>query len=165
MATLPWASHCPIDSLKGTCGCLMIGFILLQILIARNAIDPKSLVAFNLKKSLLVCAPIANGSMGQLLASMAEAKAEGADLVELRMISCCFPTSPKLRSSSSKELCLQFSLLAMKLPSDIPGKDDGISKGISSTSLRCSPMSRSTKQMREDEVDEAILAAAYKKIR
>ncbi|PON70829.1 amino acid-ligase [Parasponia andersonii] len=48
---------------------------------------------------------------------------------------------------------------------DIPRKDEDLSKGISSTSLRCSPMSQNTKRVREDDVDEAILAAPHKKIR
>ncbi|PON96666.1 3-dehydroquinate dehydratase type I [Trema orientale] len=47
-------------------------------------------MAFNLKKSILVCAPIESGSMDQMLASMAEAKAEGADLVELHIDSMSF---------------------------------------------------------------------------
>ncbi|PON57194.1 Aldolase-type TIM barrel [Parasponia andersonii] len=48
------------------------------------------LVAFNLKKSLLVRASIESGSMDQMLASMAEAKGEGADFVELRIDSTSF---------------------------------------------------------------------------
>ncbi|KAM6541038.1 hypothetical protein CsatB_005485 [Cannabis sativa] len=38
---------------------------------------------FNLKRNLVVCAPIEYGSLDQMVASMNEAKAEGADLVEL----------------------------------------------------------------------------------
>ncbi|XP_060971020.1 uncharacterized protein LOC115725315 isoform X3 [Cannabis sativa] len=36
-----------------------------------------------LKRNLLVCAPIEYGTLDQMVASMNEAKAEGADLVEL----------------------------------------------------------------------------------
>ncbi|XP_062087181.1 bifunctional 3-dehydroquinate dehydratase/shikimate dehydrogenase, chloroplastic-like isoform X2 [Humulus lupulus] len=38
---------------------------------------------FNLKRNLLVCAPIEYGSLDQMVASMDEAKAQGADLVEI----------------------------------------------------------------------------------
>ncbi|PON74764.1 Aldolase-type TIM barrel, partial [Parasponia andersonii] len=51
----------------------------------RNAINPKSLLAFNLKKSLLMYALRENGSIDQMMASMVEAKTEGANLVELRI--------------------------------------------------------------------------------
>ncbi|PON42563.1 3-dehydroquinate dehydratase type I [Parasponia andersonii] len=149
MATLPWASHCPINSLRGTCGCLLIGFILLQILIARNEIDPISLLAFNLKKNLRVCAPIENESMYQMLASMTEAKAEGADPVELRIDFMSFSNI-----SQVEKLIKQRTLPAILSPI-----------GISSTILGCSPMSLNTKETREDDVDEAMLAATYKKIR
>ncbi|GMN38143.1 hypothetical protein TIFTF001_007370 [Ficus carica] len=42
------------------------------------------------QKNLLVCAPISCGSVEETLASMEKAKAEGADLVELRLDSMSF---------------------------------------------------------------------------
>lgn len=50
---------------------------------------------------------------------------------------------------------------------DITGKGNDLSRSISSSTcnLRCSPMSRNMKRTREDDVDDAILAAPYKKIR
>ncbi|PON58897.1 hypothetical protein PanWU01x14_164120 [Parasponia andersonii] len=74
---------------------------------------------------------------------MAEAKAEGADLVELRIDFMSFSSISQI----SQEKMID------------------VSKGISSTILGCSPMSLNTKETREDDVDETMLAAAYKKIR
>ncbi|EXB99128.1 hypothetical protein L484_007036 [Morus notabilis] len=50
---------------------------------------------------------------------------------------------------------------------DITGKGNDLSRSISSSTcnLRCSPMSQNMKRTREDDVDDAILAAPYKKIR
>uniref|UniRef100_A0A803NQE1 Shikimate dehydrogenase n=1 Tax=Cannabis sativa TaxID=3483 RepID=A0A803NQE1_CANSA len=60
---------------------------------------------FNLKRNLVVCAPIEYGSLDQMVASMNEAKAEGADLVETG------------GNSGSKKTSLQ--VLKMALQSDV----------------------------------------------
>ena len=49
--------------------------------------------------------------------------------------------------------------------SDIPEKGYDFSKSIPSNRLRCSPMNPNMKRTRENDVDEAIMAAPYKKIR
>ncbi|KAF4350573.1 hypothetical protein G4B88_030106 [Cannabis sativa] len=61
---------------------------------------------FNLKRNLVVCAPIEYGSLDQMVASMNEAKAEGADLVE-------FPISFSSNTSQLDKLIKQRTLPAI----------------------------------------------------
>ncbi|PON42552.1 Aldolase-type TIM barrel [Parasponia andersonii] len=103
---------------------------------------------------------------------MAEAKAEGADLVELRIDFMSFSNVSQVEKLikqrtlpailSPMYLCYHIRLIARFLSSSSSFLCLG---GISSTILGCSPMSLNTKETREDDVDEAMLAAAYKKIR